>query len=140
MLNSRMKDKIYAFLSFLSIILAIGSFAAVIGFLLKTNEYIFSVNEKTVKEKTTVADKAGFENIKARLNLKEDNNAVAPQEEEKTILENLLNFSSESSLSPLPAISPSPSSVTSPLPSSESAAGKAGALDNAEISISDSKE
>ncbi|MBU4338682.1 hypothetical protein KKB43_01120 [Patescibacteria group bacterium] len=71
MLNSRTKDKIYAFLSFLAIVLAIGSFAFVVNFLLQVNKYIFSVNEKIVKEKTTAVDKAGFENIKEKLNLKE---------------------------------------------------------------------
>ncbi|MBU3924867.1 hypothetical protein KJ854_02945 [Patescibacteria group bacterium] len=71
MLNSRTKDKIYAFLSFLAIVLAIGSFAFTVNFLLQVNKYIFSVNEKIVKEKTTAVDKAGFENIKEKLNLKE---------------------------------------------------------------------
>lgn len=76
MANSRTKDKVYAFLSFLTIILVIGSFAAVVNFLLETNKYIFSVNEKIVKEKTTVVDKAGFENIKEKLKIKESKNAV----------------------------------------------------------------
>lgn len=71
MLSSRTKDKIYALLSFLSIILVIGSFAFTVNFLLEINKYIFSVNEKIVKEKTTVVDKAGFENIKEKLKLKE---------------------------------------------------------------------
>lgn len=78
MLNSRTKDKIYAFLSFLTIVLTIGSFAAVMKFLLDTNEYIFSVNEKIVEEKTIIVDKAGFESIKEKLILKEDNNSEEP--------------------------------------------------------------
>lgn len=64
MLSSRAKDKIYAFLSFLSIVLAIGSFVLTVDFLLQINKYIFKVNEQTIKEKTVVADKAGFEKIK----------------------------------------------------------------------------
>lgn len=79
MMNSRMKDKIYALLSFVSIISAIGSFAFAVNFLLQTNEYIFNVNEKTVKEKTTIADKAGFESIKAKLKLKENISAESFQ-------------------------------------------------------------
>ncbi len=81
MLNSRTKDKIYAFLSFLAIVSAIGSFVFAVSFLLETNKYIFSVNEKIVKEKTTVVDKAGFEIIKEKLNLKEGKSETAPQAE-----------------------------------------------------------
>ncbi len=81
MLNSRIKNKIYAFLSFLTIVLAIGSFAVMVNFLLRTNKYIFSVNEKVIKEKTTVIDKAGFEIVKEKLYLKEGKSAVAPQKE-----------------------------------------------------------
>lgn len=71
MLNSRIKDKIYAFLSFLAIVLAIGSFAFTVNFLMKVNKYIFSVNEQTVKAETISADKMGFEKIKEKLMTKE---------------------------------------------------------------------
>ena len=70
--NSRLKNKIYAITSILCIVLAAGSFVYVVKFLFETNEYIFSVNEKTVKEKTIVADKAGFEKVKEKLKLKEN--------------------------------------------------------------------
>lgn len=106
MLNSRMKDKIYAFLSFFSIVLAIGSFAAVANFLLETNKYIFSVNEKIVKEKTTTVNKAGFESIKARLSLKEGKSAESSQEEEKPAWD-AKKIIPEISLSPSPQSSPS---------------------------------
>lgn len=110
MLNSRIKDKIYAFLSFLTIILVIGSFVAVVNFLLETNKYIFNVNEKIVKEKTIVVDKMGFENIKEKLNLKEGKSKATSQaektltEEEKAPLETPL---ANDILTP--SVSPSPS-------------------------------
>jgi hypothetical protein len=70
MMDSRTKDKIYAFLSFLVIVLVVGSFAFVTEFLMEINKYIFSVNEDTVKERTTVVDKAGFEKIIGKLQSK----------------------------------------------------------------------
>ncbi|MBU4350888.1 hypothetical protein KKH63_00950, partial [Patescibacteria group bacterium] len=106
MLNSRIKDKIYAFLSFLTIVLVIGSFAAAVNFLLETNEYIFSVNEKIVKEKTTLVDKAGFENIKEKLSLREVKNAVSSQTEKVSPVEEEIVL--ENSPDPSPEFEPSP--------------------------------
>jgi hypothetical protein len=119
MLTSRTKDKIYAIVSFLTIILVIGSFAAVVNFLLETNEYIFSVNEKTVKEKTTVIDKDSFENIKARLDLRSyqsvnadpevsDVSGITEEVSEKTQDQDLPDVSTSDILvlSPSPSFSP----------------------------------
>lgn len=113
MLNSRTKDRIYAFLSFLTIVLVVGSFALAVNFLLETNKYIFSVNEKIVKEKTTVVDKTGFENIKEKLNLKNSKNIAAPQiekiesvEEKASLKIPLIDDVLTPDISPSPSLSP----------------------------------
>lgn len=120
MLNSRTKDKIYAFLSFLAIVLAIGSFVLVVNFLLQINKYIFNLDEKIVKEKTTVMDKAGFENIREKLRLKESGGAEEPPAEivplETSSVNETAMPSPSPSLSPSPSPSPSPSSSPSPSP------------------------
>ena len=115
MLNSRTKDKIYALLSFLAIVLAIGSFVLTINFLLKINKYIFSVNQQTVKEKTTVVDKAGFETIKERLRLKKVDVKIQGAQEEKPASGNFANDSSKVLEDGAADISmPSPTPVVSP--------------------------
>lgn len=119
-MNSRTKDKIYALLSFLSIVLTIGSFVAVVGFLVKTNEYIFSVNEKTVKEKTTTVDKARYETIEVKLNSKKSLNTIDSQPqvllpEEKDILESLEAGKNTTGLSSDDSLTLSPSPSTAPV-------------------------
>jgi len=107
MLNSRTKDKIYAALSFLAIVLAIGSFALVVNFLLQINKYIFSVNDQIVKEKTTVMDKPGFESIKEKLKIKESNATGSAQTEilHNASANNISTPSSSFQLSPEPTAS-----------------------------------
>ncbi len=86
MISSRTKNKIYAVSSILVIILIIGSFAMVANFLLEINEYIFSVDEKIVKEKTTILDKANLDKIKAKIDSgaasekKSPSEIIAPEE------------------------------------------------------------
>lgn len=106
MLSSRTKDKIYAFLSVLAIILIIGSFAAAANFLLQVNKYIFSVDEKIIKEKTTVLDKEGFAKIKEKLKAKESKPPEIIQQGENPIAgeENPAGISPENSATPSPTI------------------------------------
>lgn len=106
MLSSRTKDEIYAFLSILAIVLIIGSFAAAANFLLQINKYIFSVDEKIIREKTTVLDKEGFARIKEKLKAKENKPAEIIQQEENPIAgeENSAGISPENSAAPSPTI------------------------------------
>lgn len=106
MLSSRTKDEIYVFLSILVIVLIIGSFAAAANFLMQINKYIFSVDEKIIKEKTTVLDREGFARIKEKLKAKEYKPAEIIQQEENPIAgeENPAGISPENSAAPFPAI------------------------------------
>lgn len=72
-MNSQNKNKIYAFVSISVIILTVASFAATVGFLLKINKLVFNVDEKIIKEQTTVLNKEGFERIKNKLNPQKNN-------------------------------------------------------------------
>ena len=85
MFSGETKKRIYALVSIFTIILIIGSFALIVNFLAKTNDLIFSVDEMTVKEKTTVLDKANFEKIKEKMELRrveytEPVKTIAPSE------------------------------------------------------------
>lgn len=67
MFSGEMKKRIYALASIFTIILIGGSFALIVNFLVKTNDLIFSVDERTIKEKTIVLDKSDFEKIKEKM-------------------------------------------------------------------------
>jgi len=85
MFSGETKKRIYAMVSIFTIILIIGSFALIVNFLAKTNDLIFSVDETTVKEKTTILDKANFEKIREKMELRrveyiEPVKTIAPSE------------------------------------------------------------
>lgn len=67
MLSSRNKNKIYALTSASVIIIVIGSFILAVNFLLGINKFVFSVDERIVKEKTTVFDSASYAQLKNKL-------------------------------------------------------------------------
>lgn len=121
MFNSRTKDKIYAFISFLAIVLLVGSFAFIVNFLLKMNNYVFNVSEEIVKEKTTVVDKAGFESIIKKMNERGVNGSEKFLLEEKTPVKSEAPSENRISIEETePILSPVPSSSVSPEPSMDS--------------------
>ncbi len=69
MLSSQTKDKIYVSVSITLIILVIVSLAMAVNFFIKINRTLFSVNEKLIKERTTTADIAGYNQLKEKLEM-----------------------------------------------------------------------
>lgn len=103
MLSSKIKNNIYALISILAIVSVVASFAATVKFLLEVNNFIFSVDEKIVREKTVLLDKEKFYGIRDKL--------IAPE----TV------FPSPSQPTPTPTLSPSSSPTLTPAPSPTSA-------------------
>lgn len=67
MINSKIKNNIYAMISILIIIFVIGSFILSINFLIKINKISSEVNMNIIKENTTVFDSQRYDKIKNRL-------------------------------------------------------------------------
>jgi hypothetical protein len=106
MLNSKTKNKIYALISILAIISVIASFAATVKFLLEINNFIFSVDEKIVKDKTVLLDKERFFSIKDKL--------IAPETVFSPPIQISPTLSPSSTPAPTPALSTAPSPSGTP--------------------------
>ncbi len=70
MLNSHIKNNIYIITSFLVIMIIAISFIMTIDFFVKINDLVFSVDEKTIGEKTIRLDIDTYNKIKDRLEVK----------------------------------------------------------------------
>lgn len=72
MLSGKIKNKIYAIISVSVIIFLIASFFLAVNFFIKINNLVFGVDERLIREKTTVPDIDGYDLMKNKIEPTQD--------------------------------------------------------------------